>query len=415
MKTNSNHQLLQSYSLMKVVFVRGLLLFFGGFSGVVSTYARDFTFTSELGAQSRYFPQNPAYEDQFSGIQSSLIFSGDGRWVSDDRKSRIKFEPFLRLDNRDEKRTHGDIRELNYSRKFSNFDMFLGIAQIFWGVTESRNVVDIINQFDTVENSDETDKLGQSLIRIGTFTEIGRLEAYYLPHFRERIFPGKDGRQRSNLIVDTDKTEYERSGDKYAGDIALRYSTQLDQFDIGGHVFYGTSRSPFLIVSANGERLTPYYQKLAQGGIDLQWTSEEWLYKLEAVLARSGGDTYISTVAGFEYTFFDIYTSGMDVGVLIEGLYDNRDETRVPLTLFENDVFLGTRLTWNDIADTSLLAGGIIDIETGAIFASVEFEKRLGESYSFKTEIQFLVSPDDDPLAQQDSDSNFTLRLTRFF
>jgi len=380
-----------------------------------STQANRFSLTPEVGLESRYFPQSPAYAQQFSGVQASLLLNVDGRWVSTDRKQRIKFEPFLRLDSRDAERSHFDLRELNYSQRFGDWDVLLGNGQIFWGVAESRNVVDVINQFDTVENSDETDKLGQPLLRLGKFTDIGRFEAYYLPYFRERTFPGVEGRQRVGLVVDTDNAQYERGGEEFAGDFALRYSHQIDQFDLGLHLFHGTSRSPLLRPSADGTRLIPFYQELTQGGLDLQWTSEAWLLKLEAVGARMGGEDVFSLVTGYEYTFFDVRESGIDVGILTEYLYDNRDETRTPLTLFENDVFIGTRLAWNDISDTELLAGVIVDVDTGALFGSVEFERRLGENYLLEVEAQFLNSPDDDPLSGVERDSNLTLRLTRYF
>lgn len=373
------------------------------------------TFTPSIATELRYFPESPAFDGQLDSFQPSVIFSGEGRWTSDDRRKRVRFEPFLRVDAQDSERTHFDLRELTYSQRFSDFDILVGNGQIFWGVAESRNVVDVINQFDVVENNDETDKLGQPLIRLGKFTDIGRFEAYYLPYFRERTFPGTDGRQRTGLVVDTDNAEYERGGEEFAGDFALRYKHQIDKFDIGAHAFYGTARAPFFEVSADGSRFIPVYQELTQGGVDVQWTSDAWLLKFEGITAHQGGDTFISTVAGFEYTFFDVKESGIDVGLLAEGLYDTRDEDTVALNLFENDVFLGSRITWNDVEESELLFGGIIDVETGAVFGSVEYETRIGDNMKFEAETQILSSSDDDPVFEQRRDSNLTLRLTGYF
>lgn len=378
-----------------------------------SATAGEPTFTPSLGTELRYFPEDAAHAGQMNGVQSSLIVSGEGRWVSDDRKQRIRFEPFLRLDARDNERTHWDIRELSYSKRTADFDIFAGAGQIFWGVAESRNVVDVINQFDVVENSDETDKLGQPMLRIGKFFDVGRIEAYYLPYFRERTFSGIDGRQRGPIPFDTDDALYERNGGQWAGDFALRYTTQFDAFDIGAHVFYGTNRNP--VFTLRSGELVPLYQELAQSGIDVQWTQDEWLLKFEIMGARSGNDDYIALVGGYEYTFFDIAQSGIDIGVLTEYLYDSRDETKTALSLFENDVFIGSRLTLNDMQDTELLGGAIIDIETGAAFGSIEFERRIGDNYLLEAEMQYLTSPSDNPINDFDSDSNLILRLTRYF
>lgn len=387
-----------------------------GFFCLSKAYAGEPTFTPSVAAELRYFPESPAFDGQLEHFQPSVVLSGEGRWVSDDRKKRVRFEPFLRVDSQDSERTHFDMRELSYSQRFSDFDLLVGNGQIFWGVAESRNVVDIINQFDVVENNDETDKLGQPLVRIGKFTDIGRFELYYLPYFRERTFPGRDGRQRAKLVVDTDEAEYERGGEEFAGDFALRYKHQIDKFDIGAHVFYGGARAPFFEISPDGSRLIPVYQELAQGGVDIQWTSDAWLLKFEGITANQSGDTFLSTVAGFEYTFFDVKESGIDVGLLSEVLYDGRDQNETAVNLFENDVFVGTRITWNDIEESELLAGAIVDWETGSAFSSIEYERRIGNNMKFEAEVQYLMSLDDDsPLEAVERDSNFTLRLTRFF
>ena len=380
-----------------------------------SALASDFSFTPSITSEFRYFPESPAYDGQLEYFQPSIYFSGEGRWISKDRKKRLQFEPFLRVDVQDDERSHFDIRELNYSQRFSNFDFLIGNAQIFWGVAESRNVVDVINQFDEVENSDETDKLGQPLIRFGKFTDIGRFEVYYLPYFRERTFPGGDGRQRGPLTVDLDNAEYDEGREEWAGDFALRYQHQIDQFDIGVHVFTGTARAPFLKLNGEGTSHIPIYQKLTQGGVDIQRTWDAWLLKLEVVIADQSGDNFISNVLGLEYTFFDFSNSGIDIGILFEGLYDNRDENKTASTLFENDIFVGARFTWNDFQESELLLGAIIDWKTGSMFSSIEYERRIGENMKFEVEAQYFLAQDSEPLAQFERDSNLTLRLTRYY
>jgi hypothetical protein len=365
-----------------------------------SALASDFSFTPSVTTEFRYFPESPAYDGQLEYFQPSVYFSGEGRWISKDRKKRLQFEPFLRVDVQDDERSHFDIRELNYSQRFSNFDLLIGNAQIFWGVAESRNVVDVINQFDEVENSDETDKLGQPLIRFGKFTDIGRFEVYYLPYFRERTFPGGDGRQRGPLTVDLDNAEYDEGREEWAGDFALRYQHQIDQFDIGIHVFTGTARAPFLKSNGEGTSHIPIYQKLTQGGVDIQRTWDAWLLKLEVVIADQSGDNFTSNVFGLEYTFFDFSNSGVDIGILFEGLYDNRDENKTASTLFENDIFVGTRFTWNDFQESELLLGAIIDWKTGSMFSSIEYERRIGENMKFEVEAQYFLAEDSEPLAQ---------------
>ena len=381
----------------------------------VSALAQKPSFTLEAGVEFRYFPEKPAFKNQISGLQPSLMISGDGKWISDNRKKRIKFEPFLRLDGRDSERTYFDIRELSYSQNFGNFDILAGVGQIFWGVAESRNIVDVINQFDIITNSNETDKFGQPMFRLGKFFNFGRLEAYYLPYFRKRIFPSKEGRHRASLVVDNDSEDYERDGEEFAGDFALRYANQIGDFDVGLHSFFGTNRNPFLKPNNTNTKLTALYQRLAQAGVDIQWTKDEWLLKFEAIGARSGGDDYLAVVAGYEYTFFGITDDGLDLGILTEYLYDDRDEKKTALSIFENDIFIGARLTWNDIADSELLGGSIIDVDTGASLTSIEYQRRIADAYLLEIEGQYITSPADDRINDFDKDSNLVVRLTKFF
>ena len=53
-------------------------------------------------------------------------------------------------------------------------------------------------------------------------------------------------------------------------------------------------------------------------------------------------------------------SSAADLGLLFEFLYDGRDQTTFP-TIYDNDVFLGARLAFNDVQDSSILLGAVIE------------------------------------------------------
>lgn len=369
----------------------------------------------EVQLESRFFFENPQFEDQFETVQGGLILTGDLRWTSKDRNSRVRFEPYLRLDTQDTERTYFDIREATTSRRFGDWDVLFGVGQIFWGVAESRNVVDVINQFDTVEDFDQGEKLGQPLLRITNRGDFGTLEAYYLPFFREQRFVGEDGRLRFDPVVNDDAAKFERSGKEWAGDVALRYTNRFGDFDLGLHAFYGTSRDPVLILNDVTAALTPLYQERIQGGIDVQYTSGPWLLKLEAAGVDQGTDTFISSVTGFEYTFFDIGNRGLDLGIIGEYLFDDRNDALTPITIFDNDAFAGARLTLNDVQDTELLAGAIIDTETAGVIASVEFQRRLGSTKLLEVEGRAFRGGNDPFVGAFSEDSHVMLRITQFF
>ncbi|MEM9897803.1 MAG: hypothetical protein AAF742_00315 [Pseudomonadota bacterium] len=379
------------------------------------TAAQSLRITPEVAAEGRFFFDDPQFADQFDNFQGGLILGGDLRWTSKDRNTRILFEPYIRLDTEDDERTYADIREASIARRFGDWNVLVGVSQVFWGVAESRNVVDIINQFDTIEDFDQGEKLGQPMVRISKRTDIGTFEAYYLPFFREQLFPGEDGRLRFDPFVDTETATFERGGEEWAGDYALRYSNVFGNFDVGLHAFHGTSRTPFLAPNADVTALNPFYQELTQGGVDVQYTQGPWLLKFEGVGINVGGDTFFSGVAGFEYTFFDIGGRGIDVGLIGEYLYDGRDFALAPINVFVNDAFAGTRITFNDAQDSEILAGAIVDTDKGGMIASLEFQRRLGSTMLVEVEGRYFEGSDDPFVEPFGQDSHVTFRLTRYF
>ena len=132
---------------------------------------------------------------------------------------------------------------------------------------------------------------------------------------------------------------------------------------------------------------------------------------------REGQGTFGAFVGGFEYTFFQVTESGADLGVLAEYLFDGRDEVDAPPTPFDNDLFVGTRLALNDIDDTALLAGAVVDLENQSTSFRVEAERRFGDNKKIEIESQWFVNADeDDALATAFEDDSFILiRLTQFF
>jgi hypothetical protein len=328
---------------------------------------------------------------------------------------RFTLVPHLRLDACDEQRTHFDLREAYWRYVGESWEIVAGMNRVFWGVTESRHLVDIINQTDLVENVDGEDKLGQQMINVSWQTDLGNLGVYVLPGFRERTFPGEKGRLRTPLPVDQDKARYKSSAGKRHVDLAVRYSHFIGDWDIGASYFYGTGREPLLIPNENRTKLIPIYSIISQGGIDLQYTKDAWLWKFEGI-ARSGqGKTFLAGVGGFEYTLYQVFNSATDIGVLVEYLYDGRDE-EAPITGFDDDLFVGTRLALNDTQDTQALVGAIVDRSHGSTAFSVELERRIGEKFKLEIESRhFFNVSEKDVLSTFGSDDFTSVRLSWFF
>ena len=164
-----------------------------------------------------------------------------------------------------------------------------------------------------------------------------------------------------------------------------------------------------------GDRLVPFYAVIHQVGIDVQYTREAWLWKLEGLAREGQGSTFGAAVGGFEYTFYQVAESAADVGLLAEYLHDGRGRTAPP-TAFDRDVFVGSRLALNDTQDTQVLLGAVVDLDDGSIVGLLEAGRRVGEHYRIELESRFFVSIDaTNTLAAFEDDSFVTLRISRYF
>jgi len=364
-------------------FLLAVLLFVGG-------TAADAGVRGNVTAEGRYFPNTGLYsgqEDFYPSLSAEVEVHhpfGDSGWS-------LTLTPFYRHDGIDEERTHGDLREARLHLARGAWEWDIGLIKVFWGVTESRHLVDIINQTDFVENLDGEDKLGQLAIHTLWYRDWGTIELFALPGFRERTFPGPDGRLRGPLPVDTEAARYQSGDEARHLDWALRVAgTLADVWDIGLSYFSGTSREPDLIVDTAGgaPRLLPYYPLIDQLGLDVQATLENWLLKLEAIHRQRPGDDVDAAVAGFEYTFYGIGGGDPDLGVLMEYHRDSRGESGP--TPLQNDLFIGARWAMNDVQSTDLLAGAFFDLDSGSQAFRTEFNRRLGQRWKLTAEVQIF-------------------------
>ena len=352
-----------------------------------------------VSGQGRGFWQSPQFSDQRDG-DVSLAFEPEYYKEWNEGLRAITFSPFARIDSTDPERTHVDVRAAHYLHVIGDWEWRIGLAKVFWGVTESQHLVDIINQTDLVENLDTEDKLGQPMIETTWLQDWGALQFYVLPGFRERTFPGRSGRLRTGLVVDTDKEEYESGAEEYHVDWAVRLKTQFGPVDLGLSHFNGTSRVPELrptLNSSGGIELIPFYGLIDQTGLDLQTIIGNWTWKLESILQTKKGRDFAAAVGGYEYTFYGVAGRPGDLGVLTEYHFDDRK--RDAPTGFQDDVFLGMRYAFNDAQDTEILAGGLYDFDFSSRSFRVELQRRVSDSWKLESELQLFSNVGkEDPL-----------------
>ncbi len=383
-----------------------------------------------MSGEIRIFPEDPIFPTQKNTyVSPSMKLEPEAGYEWNDGSDRIIFKPFFRVDKDDDNRTHADIRELNWYHQGSDWTLLVGFGKVFWGRTEARHLVDIINQTDQVEDPDLEEKLGQPMVNLTLERSWGALDFFYLPIFRERTFPANDARLRGPFPIFGAPSSFKPYGNPsydsylqwYHPDWAVRWSHTIGEFDIGVAHFRGTGREPrFLQEPQGGGQLAirPRYDIIDQTSLDLQWTHNAWLWKLEAIGRNGQGHYFGAAVVGFEYTKFQVFDSSADLGLLMEFLYDGRDDSPfvAPPTRFDIDLFAGFRLAMNNTGDTQVLGGPMVDLENGEIFAFLEASHRIGQRWLAEYETRWLFNADLNSFtAGFRNDSFMTFRLSWFF
>ena len=371
--------------------------------------------TGLVSTEARYFFSPPLFdgqEDHAASVAAEVEYhSALGEGYS------FTMKPFARADSADSERSHLDLREFYLLKVAGDWEFGAGVGKVFWGVTESEHLVDIVNQTDLVESVDGEEKLGQPMLTLSVPTNVATLEFLMLPYFRERTFPGKDGRLRSFIHVDTDQASYEDGRGEGHVDWAARVSATVGDMDAAVSYFTGTSREPSLSVGVDGSGnpvFVPFYYQLEQFGVDALLVAGEWLWKAEAVTRDAVGGDYEAFAGGFEYTAVGVFGTQMDVGVIAEWLYDSRGEGGG--NPFENDIMLGLRFVVNDVSGTEALVGIVEDLDDSSRVVSLESSRRYSDNIKFVLEGRlFQEMETKDPLYSYRDDDHLQFEAVYYF
>ncbi|MEM7057198.1 MAG: hypothetical protein AAF557_06395 [Pseudomonadota bacterium] len=396
-------------------------LFGLGFCGTV--HAQDLAPDSvelfgELELEGTVFFRDPQFVGQ---DRDSVSFAGQATFLAEwaDGDIAFRFTPFARYDIADDRRTHADIRELKFDIAQGNWSFTIGADTVFWGKTEVVHLVDIINQTDQVEDLDDEDRLGQPMLRVSYLAEdIGEFSAFVLPFFRERTFPGVSGRLRTNPPVNTALPIFDTDAEEWTPSFALRYDGVFGDVDLGVSAFHGLGRDPAFFF--DGVDLRPFYERITQVGVDVQYTTEATLWKGEAIWrggqknARFQEEDFVALTGGVEYTLFGVAESNADLGLIVEYAWDSRRNNA--LTTFQNDIIGGVRLALNDEEDTAILLTGSVDVNDGSSGLRLEADRRIAEDWTLGIEGQAFLGLDRGTPAGAFADDSFLrAKLTYFF
>lgn len=383
------------------------------------------TLTNAIEFENLSFTQSPLFADQAKTMNSvalrpRLVFNWPA--AASGASVTATLAPLLRYDPNDTQRTHADVREAKIDVNVGKTGLTVGYDYVFWGKTESAQIVDIVNQVDMLETLVGTHKLGQPMVALRQIFDVAgkypvSASAYYLPYFRERAYLGQRSRLRLNAEIDKEEAVFADGASRSTPGFAARLASTAGNVDIALSLFRGLSREPSFRPGAQAGKIVPVYGEVSQFGFEGQITGDATLWKLEAIRrhqqlnALGDRQDYSAAVAGIEHTIYGFGGGNADLGLIMEYAWDARQLTA--LTPLQNDVVVGARVAMNNANDSAFLVTASVDVKTKETLYRLEYRSRLTDQLFLTVEAgAFSQSPPNSIIYDLRNDSYIRSALT---
>ncbi|PHS59243.1 MAG: hypothetical protein COB17_01600 [Sulfurimonas sp.] len=297
-------------------------------------------------------------------------------------------------------RTFFRLDELYMKYDFENDSFKIGKEIKYWGALELKNIVDNFNPVEfRADIFSKTDKLGVWNISYSHYTDNGEISLilklgeqkqrmasspYVYYAFPSNIFykdklNTQNSRYRPSLYL-----KYSASTDtKYALDFAFIYENGYDS-----QRYFTASKPSNLSLSSP----ITYVQNAYLVNKFMTYSTlvvDATLIKLEALYANVNEDKnigdYIHIALGFEHTIENFYNKAA-LGIIAEYYrYENLESNKyndLQLSkVFQNDLFLGLRYSFNNAEDATILGGLVLDTQYDEQTYYMKYESRVGDSF----------------------------------
>lgn len=362
-----------------------------------------------LGTETRVFLPDDIEATEEAGIAAA------GRLQVDAEAERVstRLRVFTRHDGLDRLRSVLVAEEAWAEARLGRVRLRLGVDMVTWTALEAFHPADVFNSRNFDSNPESFEKLGEPMAQLRVRLFQGDVAVYALPvhggsrppSVRSRLSLGPPGLPLGEAMY------LDRGGaltdDRLGMQWAARFTQTLGDADIGVHVLQHLDRlHPLVIADPLTGQVRPLYQYATEVAGTYAHVLGPVMVKVEAVHRRyrdAEGDNpggplperdHTIVAAGLEYTF--THQSGADSTWLTEGqvLFGPEKEQRRQLELFQNDVFVGYRLSANDESSRTALVGVLVDVERPQEFlVSASMSQRLGETWGLSAGLRILRVP----------------------
>lgn len=426
-----------------------------------SNLKAEFSSFGELALESRAFKDddNSKSQDWGLGAYSQLEVSYKSGIFSH------VFRGTARVDRKDEGRNFVTFEDAYLSaRVLGGMKLLAGYKIFNWSATEAFHPADQVNSRNYDGELENLEKKGELTIETELPLFRGTFSLYFFPRFEDPKLPSPRSRiggvgfdLAGPTLVDGMDAE---TNDKWVPQYGVRTVQYLDWGDFSAYALKHVNRNYPLIGTHEYDRidffgastlipldetLTSYYLPSWQFGSTAQILTDSGVVKLEGAyykfddhkpildLALYDQDSdapeeellqeredHGELVVGYEHNLY--HDSGTQSTLLLEAvtLLGLNKEERAATSIFQRDVFLGYRFSFNDTMGKEILLSAIADLERSREYLyNLSYSQRLSNAWKVQTSLRVYDAPQKKEVPQGlealDEASGVSLTLTRFF
>ena len=312
-------------------------------------------------------------------------------------------------------RTFARLDELYVKYDFENDAIKVGKSIEFWGSLELRNISDGFNPSEFRDDLFSTNKLGVWNMTYSHYTQTGEISLivkldeqeqkmaaspyvyYFFPKFvtYDGALKTQDSVNRPSLYL------------KYSGSTETEYALDYSVVFENGYDSqrYFSTNTPDNLDRTNQSfgQPTSFVQNAYIVNKILTYDTlvvNATLFKLEALYAKVDEDKnvgdYSHVALGVEHTLENFYESAA-LGLIAEYYrYDTFENDKYnDLELFEtmqDDLFIGARYSFNNANDSTLVGGGVFDLEYDEQVYYLKGESRFADSFKVSLDYYYVVA-----------------------
>jgi hypothetical protein len=369
----------------------------------------------ELRFESRLFNNDNSQSTRDQNMALATQIEGEADVVAE---QQLVYRFFMRADQKDQSRSRILVQDMHY--KYSNNVFQVGAGAYLKNLSslEAFHPLDIFNPRNFDSDLENAEKIGQVGVNAKLFFSRGELELMFIPVASSPKYPAasnrlgfgsvsrlitndlfinKDGKIKDNEMQVFLRSAFFLDSFDFSFMFARMYDVNLPKFSVELTGLTPTAAHPIYFLS---DQLGATFQT---SYFDSQILKLELIYKTYTdqnvenfngkPVRDSEGKTlnpadHLTTALGWEYILN--HASGMDSNFFIEWQTIDASQPQ-KLGFFQNDLFVGYRLSFNDTDAKELVLSWIQDLdESGEYLTNIRYGARINAEWSYKAGVRFF-------------------------